>query len=1604
MLFDPKLKTALPRFVLQQAITLPVNKSVTLLGAQGGQEEAFDEDGMHVLLDELSDCPDKYVYDAVLRRALEKYSRAPLDTTQISIASAQALVRSKLLWDSSLASFDDAYYQFLTDWDDILDRHGLRELLTDGKKMQKKAVDLLTSCLQPQAWREDVKDAVERASSKTVETWFDVVSDLRVYYNGLQRDRRSRSTTSYRPYDTAAARQFPATAGRYTQPAPPPTSSYTPRPAPVISSGSVARVPVAAPAAVAAAPRPAAQPRPPPVSGCKICKGAHWAVDCPSKGQQGRQDGRTAATAIHIKAAAITPTRTGRHHGHIVVAGHQVPFVFDSGATEVTVGLQTALELIDGSPYRLSEIARDIPVATARDGSAGRLKARYMLEAPAELHSNTGLVVPVEALRFLVVEDLREGEVLFGDRAIQAYFGLNVADEVWSRAYARVAVTQECYDFDETDSVTAYTLEALHATEDDDQLPPEVGGIDRDEIAACLDSALTAAADQGLSLPAVHRLREALHGDLFDVFRVRLGPDPPADVPPVRVDMRPGIETVRQPRRRYSPEESRYMKDMMQTLVEFGYVVTAADVQLASPAHVVRRPGIPVTEPLDKRFRLTFDLRAVNQYTIPTNYPLPDIDLYLPTLARMRYFGKMDLLSSFWQLPLHEDCQKWYSVMTDTATYTSRRLLQGSRNATGPFQAAMVNTLGELVGDCCIVFVDDVFVFGETEDAFVSNWIKILRRLHLRRFKVSVKKTQLYARSVTFCGKVYSTDGITHSPEFTDAIDKLPRPTNVADLRSYTCSANWVRGHVFNMAELLLPLRDLETLGLSLSVSTDSRHAKLIQLDDIGWAQEHDVQFARINRALVDEVKLAYPDPEMTLCVWTDANDKGWAGVITQCLPSELSKPMAEQHHHPLAFFSGLFTGAELRWSTLEQEAFAVKQTCMKGQHLLRRPGGFWVFTDHRNLVFLLSTELAPRDGHRQASDRVERWRVAMSMFQYSIRHVPGKDNVLADLLTRWGSPETRMNPRQHRDIDDRPLPFILPEDVPADVVHVRAVSIAEADVRELSAPTLEEIRTAQQALSERARRPLTLGADGVLRDKRKRVFLPHTSDLCARIIELAHVSGGHRGATATMSWVAQQYVWNKMHVAIQRYCTACVVCARTKGPVNVPRPLLHIPRPSEPNACVHFDFMYIRAATPGTPAECEYVLIIMDAFSRFVELKAVPHADARTVASALLDWFARYQLVSQWSSDRGPHFFNALVQDLQQRLGTTHRFTTAYAPWSNGQVERINREIKALLSAIALDRDLTYDQWPLLIPIVAAHLNNTPSSALHGYAPITLFMGRQPRLPVPLLLAAQTDEFISVPLDKPALDKRIRLLSDCLSTLRDELLSHPQEQHRARPGELPVDFDVGDLVLTARPEATRKDKVAPTWQGPARVIEKVNDRSFLVRNLASKVERTMHAQHLKRYVQGDHTDIAALENIAARGGTGYLVDKILAHRWTPEGHCEFLVRWQGFEDDAGDQTWEPLVTLASDVPAVVRNYATAVQDTVQRDRLVQDITLHSGVTISSGSARAPRSKKVKKNKKKTKKPSNVSTPPLAQSSSPPDAAGSGLRRSARLNPAAAFK
>ena len=119
-----------------------------------------------------------------------------------------------------------------------------------------------------------------------------------------------------------------------------------------------------------------------------------------------------------------------------------------------------------------------------------------------------------------------------------------------------------------------------------------------------------------------------------------------------------------------------------------------------------------------------------------------------------------------------------------------------------------------------------------------------------------------------------------------------------------------------------------------------------------------------------------------------------------------------------------------------------------------------------------------------------------------------------------------------------------------------------------------------------------------------------------------------------------------------------CLHCQRVPRVVRRPYNLTDIA--DAPGKILHSDYLYIN--------QKGYILVLMDNLSGKVLLEYSPKCTADTVVKALNLWRAHFTLVDNFTliTDNGSHYANKLMESLRRTFRFAHRFTVAYAPWTN--------------------------------------------------------------------------------------------------------------------------------------------------------------------------------------------------------------------------------------------------------------------------------------------------------------------------------------------------
>ena len=389
------------------------------------------------------------------------------------------------------------------------------------------------------------------------------------------------------------------------------------------------------------------------------------------------------------------------------------------------------------------------------------------------------------------------------------------------------------------------------------------------------------------------------------------------------------------------------------------------------------------------------------------------------------------------------------------------------------------------------------------------------------------------------------------------------------------------------------------------------------------------------------------------------------------------------------------------------------------------------------------------------------------------------------------------------------------------------------------------------------------------------------------------------------------------MKKEVKQFVNDCLHCRSNKGARAHPRPLGETLAAQDRNEVLHMDYLFMKKTAKNKE---QYILVLKDGFTGFTELVPCVTPDAATTVNAVLVWIARYGIPRIFVSDRATHFMNNVVHEVERRLGIEHHFTVSYAPWSNGTVERLNRDVLSIMRCLLSEAKLPTQEWLQLVPLVMSVINSAPRR--NGVPPISAFCGFQRFNPLALIVSDEA-QMQNVDWDKPSLSKVRDRLLDSIAEMHVRVKDDRERERLAAlrrtdpTARVAANFGVGDFVLYTVVAPAGRDKLQARKLGPARIVEVRSEWVYLVENLITGEVKEMHAQRLEFYHDASLNVTKELREHLKYNMRAYEIDKLLDARINDQGHCEVLVKWAGF--DVLEATWEDSQVLVEDACEAVR-------------------------------------------------------------------------------------
>ena len=727
---------------------------------------------------------------------------------------------------------------------------------------------------------------------------------------------------------------------------------------------------------------------------------------------------------------------------------------------------------------------------------------------------------------------------------------------------------------------------------------------------------------------------DALNQEFADIFRNSVG-EQPALLPPMKIDIGECKDSNQHtwgnrspPPRQQSAKNLDFMKATIDKMLDLKVVrrVTQDD-------NVLHYSQVHIANKNDKQ-RFCLDFRDLNSRTRSNHFPLPNVPEMFERVKHKAIYGKLDATNGYWNIRLDPISEVLCAFVTIFGVFCCLRVPFGLKNAVAYFQQLMTTVvLVGLVMAICEVYIDDVLLHADTEDEFLTRLRKIYERFRKYRIYLNPAKCKLGMTETEFLGRVLSRDTVKASDSKKAAIAAFVKPTTQKNLKKFLGLTNWLSNFIPNYARRAAVLHQ--------ALRNYKAGSKLV------WTPEMDAAYEDMKDAVADCQALWFIDEHGKIYLYTDASIIG----IGACLMQEINGIQ-----RPILFYSQKFSDRQARWSTPDQECYAIFMSIKKFAYLLHGRH-FYIMTDHANLRYLNSP----------VSRKVYAWKLEIQAHDAEWVHVPGKEN-------------------------------------PSDEFSRLCVLLNRGIVEEAEAAHDDEFRYPVRALAP----PVDIPHDKLaILGKYHNSLVGHVGQglLIQRIRR-------HEDAATLAEWTtcrsdARTYI---------RLCANCQKMSQIALPIQAHRFVTHTLYP----------FQVVAADTMGPfPPDKygnAYILAIICAFSRYIQLYPIPDPSAETAARPFTISFGRFGAPERVRSDNGKQFVNTMINEFLQIVGTGRELSIAYSHEENGIIERSNKETLKNLRSILFDKNVV-SEWSDVAPLVE-RIHNARVHSTTGVSPASLIFG----------------------------------------------------------------------------------------------------------------------------------------------------------------------------------------------------------------------------------------------------------------------------------------
>ena len=379
------------------------------------------------------------------------------------------------------------------------------------------------------------------------------------------------------------------------------------------------------------------------------------------------------------------------------------------------------------------------------------------------------------------------------------------------------------------------------------------------------------------------------------------------------------------------------------------------------------------SEQVRGKMRLVINYQPLNKFLQDDKFPLPYKSSLFQYIADARIFSKFDLKAGFWQLGVHPEERFKTAFTVPNAHYQWTVMPFGLKTAPSLFQKAMIQLFQPLLAHC-LVYIDDILLFSPDHDAHA----RLLQQFHDICYEhgimLSEAKMHLAKTDIDFLGMHIKDGRYAPQPHIAHHLLQFPdQLTSAKQIQQFLGIVNYVSDfipHVSRYRSLL---------------------SRLLRKDAPSWSKDHTSAVQALKSIVPQLPPLQIPHKQGTRILQTDASDTQWGAVLLQDVNGT---------RQICGYKSGYFKQSEQHYHSTYKEILAVKNGISKFQfHLVGH-----------HFIIEMDMSAFPNMLHFKnktlPQPQLLRWSNWFSQWNFTVNRIKGRNNVLADFLSRMHPPE----------------------------------------------------------------------------------------------------------------------------------------------------------------------------------------------------------------------------------------------------------------------------------------------------------------------------------------------------------------------------------------------------------------------------------------------------------------------------------------------------------------------------------------------------------------------------------------------------------------------